>query len=74
MDCKDLDFGILNLVLKVIDYNWYYCFCNKYSGCENHFGIREYCAICRIAIDFNDIEQICDFAQFKFDELLKIRE
>ena len=35
---------------------------------------KEYCAICRIAVDFNDIEQICDFAQFKFDELLKIRE
>ena len=74
MDCKDLHFEILNLVLKVIHNSWYYCFCNKYSGCENCFGIKEYCAICRIAIDFNDIEEICDFAQFKFDELLKIQE
>ena len=35
---------------------------------------KEYCAICRIAVDFNDIERICDFAQFKFDERLKIRD
>ena len=74
MDCKYLHFEILNLVLKVIHNSWYYCFCNKYSGCENCFGIKEYCAICRIAIDFNDIEEICDFAQFKFDKLLKIQE
>ena len=72
MDCKDLHFEILNLVLKVIHYSWYYCFCNKYSGCEGRFGKKDYCAICRIAVDFNDIEEICDFAQFKFDELLKI--
>ena len=26
----------------------------------------------QIAVDFNDIERICDFAQFKSDELLKI--
>ena len=26
----------------------------------------------QIAVDFNDIERICDFAQFKFDELSKI--
>ena len=73
MDCKDLHFEILNLVLKVIHNSWYYCFCNKYSGCEDRFGYL-YCAICRIAVDFNDIERICDFAQFKFDELLKIRD
>ena len=35
---------------------------------------KEYCAICRIAVDFNDIERIFDFAQFKFDERLKIRD
>ena len=74
MDCKDLPFEISNLLLKVIHYSWYYCFRNKYFGCEGHFGKKGYCAICRITVDFNDIEQICDFAQFKFDELLKIRE
>ena len=74
MDCKDLHFEILNLFLKVIHMSWYYCFCDKYSGCENRFGIKECCAICRIALDFNDFERICDFAQFKFDELLKIRD
>ena len=36
--------------------------------------MKKYCAICRIAVDFNDIERICDFAQFKFHELLKIRD
>ena len=50
------------------------CFCNKYSGCTNISGVKKYCAICRIAVDFNDIERICDFAQFKFHELLKIRD
>ena len=74
MDCKDLHFEILNLVLKVIHNSWYYCFCNKYSGCKDRFGTKEYCAICRIAVDFNDIERICDFAQFKFDEILKIQD
>ena len=73
MDSKDLHFEILNLVLKVIHNSWYYCFCNKYSGCEDCFGYL-YCAICRIAVDFNDIERICDFAQFKFDEILKIQD
>ena len=52
--------------------SWYYCFWDKYSGCENCFGIKKCCAICRIALDFNDFERTCDFAQFKFDELLKI--
>ena len=28
----------------------------------------------QIAVDFNDIERICDFAQFKFDEILKIQD
>ena len=74
MDCKDLHFEILNLVLKVVHNSWYYCFCNKYFGCKDTFGTKEYCAICRIAVDFNDIERICDLAQFKFDELLKIRD
>ena len=74
MDCKELHFMILNMVLKVIHQSWYYCFCDKYSGCTNISGEKEYCAICRIAVDFNDIEQICDFAQFKFHELLKIRD
>ena len=73
MDSKDLHFEILNLVLKVIHNSWYYCFCNKYSGCEDRFGYL-YCAICRIAVDFNDIERTCDFAQFKFDEILKIQD
>ena len=72
MDCKDLHFEILNLVLKVIHNSWYYCFCNKYSGCEDRFGTKEYWAICRVAVDFNDIERTCDFAQFKFDEPLKV--
>ena len=27
-----------------------------------------------LIVDFNDIEWICDFAQFKFHELLKIRD
>ena len=58
MDCKDIHFEILNLVLKVIHNSWYYCFCNKYSGCKDCFGTKEYCAICRIAVDFNDIERI----------------
>ena len=58
MDCKDIHFEILNLVLKVIHNSWYYCFCNKYSGCKDRFGTKEYCAICRIAVDFNDIERI----------------
>ena len=74
MDCKDLHFEILNLVLKVVHNSWYYCFCNRYFGCKDTFGTKEYCAICRIAVDFNDIERICDLAQFKFDELLKIRD
>ena len=74
MNCKDLHFKILNLVLKVIHNSWHYYFCNKYSGCKDHFGTKEYCAICRIAVDFNDIERICDFAQFKFDEILKIQD
>ena len=74
MDCKDLHFEILNLVLKVIHMSWYYCFCDKHSGCENRFAIKECCAICRIALDFSGIEQICYFSQFIFDELLKIRE
>ena len=74
MDCKELHFMILNMVLKVIHQSWYYCFCNKYSGCTNISGTKEYCAICRIAVDFNDIERICDFAQFKFYELLKIQD
>ena len=74
MDCKELHFMILNMVLKVIHQSWYYCFCNKYSGCTNISGAKEYCAICKIAVDFNDIERICDFAQFKFHELLKIRD
>ena len=73
MDCKNLRFKILNLVLKVIHNSSFYCFCNKYSGWEDPFGKKEYCAICRIAVYFNDIEQICDFAQIKFDKLLKIR-
>ena len=71
MDCKELHFMILNMVLKVIHQSWYYCFCDKYSGCTNISGAKEYCAICRIAVDFNDIERIFDFAQFKFHELLK---
>ena len=74
MDCKDLHFEILDLDLKVIHMSWYYCFCDKHSGCENRFGIKECCTICGIALNFNDIERICDFAQFKFDELFKIRE
>ena len=45
---------------------------NKYSGCTNISGAKEYCAICRIEVDFNNIKRICDFAQFKFHELLKI--
>ena len=69
MDCKDLHFKILNLVLKVIHNSWHYYFCNKYSGCKDRFNTKEYCAICRIAVDFNDIERICDFAQFKSDKL-----
>ena len=72
MDCKELHFVILNMVLKVIHQSWYYCFCDKYSGCTNISGAKEYCAICRIAVDFNDIKRIYDFAQFKFHELLKI--
>ena len=72
MDCKELHFMILNMVLKVIHQSWYYCFCDKYSGCTNISGAKEYCAICRIAVDFNDIKRIYDFAQFKFHELLKI--
>ena len=65
---------ILNMVLKVIHQSWYYCVCSKYSGCTNVSGLKEYCAICKIAVDFNDNEQICDFAQFKFHELLKIQD
>ena len=52
----------------------YYCFCNKYSGCEHRFGRKEYCATCRIAVDFNNIEEICDSGRFKFHELLKIQD
>ena len=74
MDCKELHFIILNMVLKVIHQNWYYCFCDKYSGCANISGVKEYCAICRITAGFNDIERICEFAEFKFHELLEIRD
>ena len=67
MNCKDLHFEILNFVLKVIHNSWYYCFCNKYSGCKDRFGTKEYCAICRIAVDFNDIERIfCKRDSLKF--------
>ena len=64
MDCKDLHFEILSLVLKVIHNSWYYCFSINILAAK--------IALAQIAVDFNDIERICDFAQFKFDELSKI--
>ena len=64
MDCKDLHFEILSLVLKVIHNSWYYCFSINILVAK--------IALAQIAVDFNDIERICDFAQFKFDELSKI--
>ena len=71
-DAKELHFGILNLVLKVIYDGCHYCFCNEYAGCEKENGERVYGPICKIAYDFGDIEKRCNFAQFDFHALCKI--
>ena len=69
---KQLHFDILNTVLKIIDKCWYYCFCKKYQGCEWFDGGQSFCPRFKICFDFKDIENRCNFPQFKFDELMTI--
>ena len=69
---KQLHFDILNTVLKIIDKCWYYCFCKKYQDCEWFDGGQSFCPRFKICFDFNDIENRCNFPQFKFDELMTI--
>ena len=71
---EELYHGLLNLILKIIYNGDYYCFCDEYHGCEKKYGQRNFCPLCRIAYDFNDIETMCDFAQCNWDKLTEICE
>ena len=35
---KELHFGLLNLLLKVVYDRWHYCVCEKYVGCQKNMG------------------------------------
>ena len=72
IDVETLHHGILNLVLNIYHKGDYYCFCNEYQGCELRFGQKYYCPICKLQLDFNDIETECDFAQYSWERLTKI--
>ena len=68
----ELHFDILNTVLHILDKTWYHCFCNKYQGCCDKWCRKDFCPLCKICIEYNDIERQCDFIQFKFDELMTL--
>ena len=62
----------MNTVLHILDKTRYYCFCNKYQGCCNEWSRKDFCPLCKICIEYNDIEQRCDFIQFKFEKLMTL--
>ena len=73
-EAKELHFGILNLILQILNNGWHYCFCNEYAGCEWKYGQKKYCPLCRTIVDLGDIEKRCDFAQYDFDKLCEISD
>ena len=70
---KELYCRLLNIVLRIIYDVWFYCFCEKFSGCkQNRWGEKKYCPICGTQIEFSNIEERTDYAQLDFEELTKI--
>ena len=70
-DMADLQYKLLN-ILSLICYNSdYYCFCNKYQGCEKDYHLgRNLCTLCCIKIHFKDFkEYFPEKNQFNFLKL-----
>ena len=52
-DIADLHFKLLNILLLICYNSDYYCFCNKYQGCEKNYHMeRDLCPLCCIKIYF----------------------
>ena len=63
---KDLYYKLLN-ILSLICFNngFFYCFCNRYQGCElnNNLGWR-LCLLCQIPVHFRDFKEELDRNQY----------
>ena len=48
---EDLHYKLLNIMQLIIHNGWFYCFCNKYQGCEFDYNrVRRLCALCRMPV------------------------
>ena len=67
---EDLHHKLLNIMLLITRKGWFYCFCNKYKGCELDYnqGWR-LCRLCQIPVYLNNFEEYLDRAQFDLFKL-----
>ena len=68
---KDLHFKLLN-ILSLIFFGGgsFYCFCNKYSGCEKKCNQeKQCCALCHIEIEFESFVKQLDKNRHNLDFL-----
>ena len=68
-DIEEFYFGILNCFLHMVYDASHYCFCNGYLGCEDQYGTKKYCPLCRIHCDLPDFEKRLDKVRLDFDKL-----
>ena len=53
-DIADRHYKLLNILSLIFDNSDYYCFCDKYQGCEKDYHIgRDLCPLCYIKIYFH---------------------
>ena len=57
-------------MLLIIHNGWFYCFCNKYQGCELNYNCgQRLCPFCRIPDYLTNFEEELDCAQFDLFQL-----
>lgn len=62
---EELHYILLNIMLLIIHNGWFYCFCNKYQGCELNYNCgQRLCPFCRIPDYLTNFEEELDCAQF----------
>ena len=67
---EDLHYKLLNIMQLIIHNGWFYCFCNKYQGCEFDYNrVRRLCALCRMPDYLSNFEEVLDRAQFDIHAL-----
>ena len=70
-DSKDLYYKLLNILFLICFSNgFFYCFCNRYQGCELDCNLGwKLCPLCQILIDYHGFEEELDQNQYNLSNL-----